>query len=457
MYVPLVSSSRERKVSKHLRIYWLFSLLLISTSQLCWADSTSSGKDNGIASLLDKASLGDYADIEVPQGFRFIGADDARAMLERNNNPVDPGLLGVLTPTDGKWLAVLEFEQGYLKDPNTKLFDSGAILKAVQNRHENKDALPLNGGAARVASVQWDIEPKYDASAHSLEWAFQADTPSGKVVNHTVALLGRRGVLQITVVQPYKVSQGRMDSAPLKEFVKSITFKEGQRYTDYQEGDKVASIGIQRVIVGEDEAPASRQDDVAAASPVPGVETWIFTTLGGCLALGICLLAYMKLRKPKTTSTISATSATPAVATNGHALPDLQPNGKTNGKTNGTKNGAQKRNGTVRKHKDFNYSKYYSDMVLQLSGTSYHWVSPTQNTHARGVVAASPQPAPPQSIADASMEVIACQKNLIEEQRNLMREQTRIIEEKARLIKEYTQLVERLSQDVDSQFSLKLD
>jgi hypothetical protein len=152
------------------------------------------------------------------------------------------------------------------------------------------------------------------------------------------------------------------------------------------------------------------------------------------------------LRKRKTTSAIGA---------NGHAVPGLQPNGINNG----TKNGVHKRNGTARKHKDFNYSKYYSDMVMQLSGTSYHWVAPGgDNPRSRAVATPSTQPpAVPQSSANANLEIIACQKNLIEEQRNLMREQSRIIEEKARLIKEYSQLMERLSQDVDTQFSLKLD
>src|SRR5215469_5336817 len=136
MYPPLVITP-ERKVSKHLRIYWLLSLLLISNTHLCWADPSSLEKDNGVASLLDRQSLGDCADIDVPQGYRFIGAAGARALLDRMNNPVAPGLLGVLAPADGKWLAVLEFEDiGYLKNLNDKHVDFGVILKAVENRHE---------------------------------------------------------------------------------------------------------------------------------------------------------------------------------------------------------------------------------------------------------------------------------------------------------------------------------
>lgn len=441
MYLALVSSS-ERKVSKHFPFYCFISLLLFAMSQWCRAES----KDNAISSLLDKVSLGDYADFEVPEGYRFVGAEGARTLLDRMNNPVGSGLLGVLMPSEGKSLAVLEFEPiGYLKELNEQQVDFDGILKAVENRHEN--GAQLNATTPRIASLEWEMKPKYDSSAHSLEWAFRAGTPSGKVVNHAVALLGRRGVLEITVVQPYQISQGHMDLVPIREWAKRITFKEGQRYTDYQPGDKIASTGMQEVIAGEDEAPARHQDNLTAASSVPGFEIWIYTALGGCVALGIGVLAYKKLRKPGTAA---------ATATNGHTLPALQPNGNNNGAKNG---GAHKRNGTVRKHKDFNYSKYYSDMVMQLSGTSYHWVSPAQD-HPLPRVAptAAPQPvAGQQAVADASLELIACQRNLIEEQKNLLREQSRIIEEKARLIKEYTHLVERLSQDIDSQYSLKLD
>ena len=453
MNVPL-SSSSDRTVRKYRRIHWLLPLLLASVSQLCWADSTppppsspaAVSDQKAISSIIDRASLGDCADIQVPQGYRFLGPEDARALLERMNNPVAPGVLGVLAPADGKWLAVLEFQQvGYVRNVDEKKADFGAILKAVQNRRENEDSAQSDAGIARVASVDWEIQPEYDASAHSLEWAFRADTPTGKVVNHTVALLGRRGVLDITVVQPYQSSKGSADLVPVKELAKKISFREEQRYTDYQKGDRIASVGLQQLIVGEEQNSGS-QHELAAASSVSGVVMWIYSGIGGCVVAGIALLAYKKVKKP---------TIAPTAAANGHSLPAIQTNG-TNGKRNGKINGTR-HNGAGRKV--FNYSKFYSDMVLQLSGSTYGWVTPGNgNSRPRTAEPAAPIPAAANPApAPSNLELIACQKNLIEEQRNLMREQTRIIEEKAKLIKEYTQLVERLSQDVENQFSLKLD
>jgi uncharacterized membrane-anchored protein len=395
--------------------------------------------ENALVSALNqKANLGQYAEIEVPKGYRFIDADAAKTLLEKMNNPASSGLVGILIPDGGKWWAVLEFnEVGYVKDPN-KNEDFGAILKAVQDRNETQNR-ELGQGPARIVSVNWQTEPKYDADAHTLEWAFLAEGQSGKVVNHTIALLGRRGVLNITTVQPYKASEDPVDSVPLSDLVKKITFKEDQRYADYQTGDKVASGGVKELVVGQQPTTdVNVKADVVAARSVFNSVPMMGWIVGGSVVIGAGLLAYGQLTKKKVRR--------PYSYTNGHATPGLQTNGA---------------NGNLARRKVFNYHKFYSDMVMQLSGHSYSWAGPA-NGHSHPRVAGSApvvaaQTMPSQALANANLELIACQKTLIEEQRNLMREQARIIEEKAKLIKEYNQLMEKWSEDIGNQFSLKLD
>lgn len=440
-------SNFRRLVPTHSRISW-FSLLVISATQLCWGDvpSSTSGAprpenkqiSSTIASL-NRANLGDCAEMEIPDGYRLIDANNARIMLDRADNTVSAGLLGVIAPESGKWWAVVEFNDiGYVKNVDEQV-DFGAILKAVQSKNDAENAQLVEQSRARIASVNWEIEPRYDAAAHSLEWAFRVQGQAGKVINHTIALLTRRGVLSITAVQSIPPSQASVDPIPLNELTKKITFKQGQSYADYQDGDKVASAGIKEVIMGDDTS-AAHQDDMAASHPVPAM-VWFYSCVGGSIALATALLVYGKFKKRK---------ARPSAYTNGHALPAHQGNGK-----NGS---ALNRNGGSRQRKVFNYQKFYSDMVLELSGHTYAWVNPG-NGHARSGAAesAAPQPTtmvPGQMAANVNAELIACQKSLIEEQKNLMREQTRIIEEKAKLIAEYNQLMEKWS---DDQFSLKLD
>jgi uncharacterized membrane-anchored protein len=394
--------------------------------------------ENALVSALNqKANLGQYAEIEVPKGYRFIDADAAKVLLEKMNNPASSGLVGILIPEGGKWWAVLEFnEVGYVKDPS-KNEDFGAILKAVQDRSEKQNR-ELGQGPARIVSVNWQIEPKYDADAHTVEWAFLAEGQSGKVVNHTIALLGRRGVLNITTVQPYKASEDPV-AVPLGDLIKKITFKEDQRYADYQTGDKVANGGVKELVVGQPPTDINvKAADVVAARSVFNSIPMVGWIIGGSVVLGAGLLAFGQLTKRKVRR--------PYTYTNGHAA-GLQANGA---------------NGNLARRKVFNYDKFYSDMVMQLSGHTYSWAGPANgHSHARVAASAAPvvaaQTVPSQALANANLELIACQKTLIEEQRNLMREQARIIEEKAKLIKEYNQLMEKWSEDIGNQFSLKLD
>lgn len=188
--------------------------------------------------------------------------------------------------------------------------------------------------------------------------------------------------------------------------------------------------------------PMTATPDQAAARSVPNSVNPMYSVVGGSVVLAGGLLAYGQLRKKK--AHVRSSYA------NGHAVPALQANG------------ANGRHGAARPRKVFNYHKFYSDMVLQCSGHSYGWVAPANgHSHPRAAEPVAPAAAAPampsQALANANLELIACQNNLIEEQRNLMREQARIIEEKAKLIKEYNQLMEKWSQDIENQFSLKLD
>lgn len=416
---------------------------VLAAAPLCWADQlpTAGGAPSAealISALNQKVDLGRYAQIDLPKGCHFIDADAARVLLEGMKNPVSPSLVGVLYPDDKKWWAVLEFnEVGYVTGEDEQNGNFDAILKAVQDRAQSTQ------DAARIFSVNWQIEPKYDADAHSLEWAFLAEGKSGnKVVNHTILLFGRRGVLNVTTVRRYQVGGEQADSVSLNDVVKKITFKEGQRYADYQTGDKSASGGLKELIIGDQPVDTKPQDIAVAGGSVPNSVTWVYAIIGGCAALGAGVLVFSRLRKRNVRS---------HAYTNGYALPAWQGNGT---------NGNNGRHGSGRQKRMFNYQKFYSDMVLQLSGHSYSWVAPANGrSHPRvpSAPAAAPAPAPSQALANANLELIACQNNLIEEQRNLMREQARIIEEKAKLIKEYNQLMQKWSEDIENQFSLKLD
>ncbi|MDD5140978.1 MAG: DUF2167 domain-containing protein [Verrucomicrobiales bacterium] len=401
-----------------------------------------------------KTSLGVFADLQIPNNCRFTDAEGARSLLKRMKNPIPTGLIGIITPNSGEWMAVLEFNEiGYVKDANKASMNSKDILKAIQDRSEAQNKDHAKEGAAAIASVNWEREPVYDEKDHSLEWAIRVETHSGKVINHAFVLLGRQGVLDATMIGAY---QGSSNLFFLKQLTKNIGFKDGQAYADYQKGDKIATIGLAELVVNDENPAASK--DLTASLGAKNL-AWIYYFLGGGAVMVGGLFFFRKLSMQKKQR---------AVYKNGHhssaAVQALSKNGSG---FNGVKlNGSNGHNGHRKRVCDFH--KFYTSMILELSSPSYAggYLTQNGNSDVRTPKSSSPLPSEPasdRSIVSANLELIAIQKNLIEEQRRLMLQQSKLIEdknqligEKNQLIEEQNQFLERQSEMIENQYSLKL-
>ena len=417
-----------------------------------------------------KASLGTLANIDVPQGYRLTDEAGARVLLGRMKNPVPDGLIGILAPENGKWWAVLTYtDVGYVKNADKERLDPAAILTAIQKQSQKQNSERKEQGIASIVSVNWERPPVYDAVRYSLEWAVRAETPSSKVLNHTVLLLGRRGVLEIITVQPYDVSS---DSVPLQQLIKNITFKDGQRYIDYQEGDKIADVNLAQIIV-DNKQPADGRKLMASSGG--GIVVWIYSGLAGSAVIVVGMLVYQKRRQRMVRSATyvkegHAIAAAKAVTGNGHgnghgngssstvARPDIQRGGTT-----------PDNRGKLRRKKVFDYSKFYTHVVMELSSKSNTMAGSMLNGNGNGNgngktsnhtinhTNGTDNGTANQTIVDATLDLIASQKNLIDEQKHLMQQQTGLIEERRKLIEEQNALLKRQAEMIESQYSLKLD
>jgi uncharacterized membrane-anchored protein len=476
MYTSL-TSPLSRLFVKPAAFFWLLSVSTIFLIQCCKADqplslslgSPDPGQVQWTSGPAD-ASLGALADIKIPKGYRLTDATGAATLLARMNNPVPAGLVGILAPESGQWWAVLEYRDiGYVNDAGKAGMDTKAILQTISDRaqRQNEDRrihnLPL------ITSVDWALAPAFDANTHIVEWAVLAKTQSGQVVNHTMRLLGRQGLLDATVVEPYQ-PQAALDLISLKELMKNISFKSGQRYTDYQAGDKISQIGLAGLIDGEDDSSAAQTDDVAPSTKSAGA--WGWYVLAGVLAGGsVMLVRGVAQRRRKAHPVIStglagngsgngnghtlvhdgALAPVSALAGNGLATVPAKPAERP--KVTVARNGSTHRQG-VRRRKIFDYHRFYTDTVMKLSSSGYTAEVPPRNGHTNGhtnghspasaIDAQSPSNgAANQALMQAHLDLIANQKELIEEQKRLMIQQAKLIEEKSKLIAEKSQLLDR--------------
>jgi uncharacterized membrane-anchored protein len=455
----------------------ILGVFSLSLQQQCRAQTSLDAAGSAVnwVSGPQSLSVGNYADIQIPQGYRWVDGQAARAVLESQNNPVPADLIGVLAPDSGKWWAVVEFApDGYLKDP--KGFSSAAAVKYAETALNSQRA---KQGLSAVTSLDWQSKPVYDPQANTLTWSLQVQTPSSKALDERLVMLGRHGILQITAVQPYPFT----DAPFLKGLASDVAFKDGERYTDYQSGDKIARIGMEELITGDNAT------NVAAAHGFSGATAaMVYAGLGVCVLVGGLVIVMQRKKHHRRPARVSVPAAAAPMVS--HAAPSNGSNGTSahkngqsaapaipkvalNGQRKDSKHGQRNR-----RRKVFDYPKFYTNVMRELSLHSYGPGVATngkskvnghanghQNGHANGQVnghtnGSNGTPAPAngvnvnEAIKSEIVELIESQKNLIQEQKLLLEQQTKLIEEKRWLIEEQTAFLKGQS---EGQFPLKFE
>jgi uncharacterized membrane-anchored protein len=417
-----------------------------------------------------KAKLGNIAEIEIPQGYGFLNQDAARTILERMNNPVPKNLVGILAPASSEWFAILEFTgTGYMKDAATTKLDEAAMMNTVRSMIERQNSEISKPGGMPISSAEWALKPVFDPAQNKLEYAIKAGSPDRMVVNYSVRLLGRHGVLDVVAVQPYRAD---IDLSPLRQIARGISFQKGEAYADYQAGDVLASSGLNDLVV----TPA------AAAKPSPMVRAVnlfnrhrVLAASGILVAVAGIGITFVLIRKRNRRSRnrerrFADNGAYSSAASANQIGGDLQYAGVAAGNGNGNGNGhaVASHNGKPSKHADrkrrkhFSYNSFYSDMVMGLTRWNYvggfgtftseypNEVNSTpfvQRTNNGG----SPKPTHVDVLAVESSRLIENQQKLIEGLRKLVEEQNRLIEEKNKLIDAENRVLEKQAELLEEQ------
>jgi len=193
------------------------------------------------------AQLGNIAQIEVPEGFRFVGKPGAGKFMELIQNPSDGSELGILLSPDS-WFVVFDFSaQGYVKDDDRDL-DADAILATIKEGTAASNKERRKRGWSELKVLGWHEPPHYDAETNNLTWSIRGSSDDGENINHATRLLGRRGVMNVDLVMGPEHAE-----AALPEFNEMLTqfeFKSGSKYSDFTRGDKVAEYGLAGLVVG---------------------------------------------------------------------------------------------------------------------------------------------------------------------------------------------------------------
>jgi len=229
---------------------WLFSAVgafALTTSGFA-AEKSSVGKTDFLQGPI-KAKLGSIAEIQVPEGYSFTGAEGTKKLMEMMGNTVDGSELGFLAPTNSNWFVIFEFDNsGYVKDDDKDKLDAEAILDSIRRGTEQANKQRKKMGIPPVNVVGWEQPPKYNPETHNLEWAIRGESEGEPVVNYNTRMLGRKGVMRVTVVgDPEEVKTALPD---FQQLMAGYNFSSGQTYAEFRSGDKVAQYGLAALVVG---------------------------------------------------------------------------------------------------------------------------------------------------------------------------------------------------------------
>jgi len=202
---------------------------------------------------------GDLAELNVPDTFRYLGPDDAQAILVRLwHNPPGPKPLGLLipantSPLDGDcWVVTIDYlEEGHVKDDDATKIDYTSLLSKMQKDADSANKERVQKGFPTIEITGWAAPPRYDSQTHELYWAKEIafGGATEHTLNYNIRVLGRKGLLLLNVIAPMSQLQSVEKAAP--DILSMVDFQKGNRYADYDSStDKLATYGIAALVAG---------------------------------------------------------------------------------------------------------------------------------------------------------------------------------------------------------------
>lgn len=198
-----------------------------------------------------QGKLATISTIEVPEGCDFVGADEARLVMESMGNIVSGSEIGLLSSVSNGWFALFQFDPvGYVKDDDKDQLDADKLIASLR---EGQVGANEQRRAMQVPELEidgWFKEPFYNDETQNLEWCTQlhekgVDEP---FANHNIRILGRYGVTRIILV----ADLDELDVAipELAGILESYDYLPGNTYAEYRKGDKVAKYGLTALVAG---------------------------------------------------------------------------------------------------------------------------------------------------------------------------------------------------------------
>ena len=195
-----------------------------------------------------EGKLGSTAKIAIPQGYRFTGSSGAKKLMEVYGNIPGEQEVGLIAPEDLNWCVLFEYEgSGYVSDKDKDELNADEIMESLQEGQEMANEARKEQGLDTLSIKGWATPPKYNSTTNNLEWGLNlASSDGGENVNYLTRLLGRGGVMSVTLIcSPEELKTILPD---YQKLIAGFAYLPGQTYGEYVKGDKLADYTLAGLI-----------------------------------------------------------------------------------------------------------------------------------------------------------------------------------------------------------------
>jgi len=192
------------------------------------------------------------SDMRIPAGFELLVPPDGKKLLALMGNPTTASddRAYILQPEDAGQDWFMEFsyrDAGHVDDTDT--IDADKLLAMMSKYSLEDNEVRKARHLPALDLVGWQTTPRYDPQTHRLEWAYRYKTHTDDLISnlHT-RVLTRTGYYRVLMVGDVATYDEDM-----KAFNTALTFLHplpGNRYSDFETGDKLARYGLMGLMGG---------------------------------------------------------------------------------------------------------------------------------------------------------------------------------------------------------------
>jgi uncharacterized membrane-anchored protein len=197
--------------------------------------------------------LGKVAQLKLPAGAHFVGADSLKLYYDLTQNQRNGREVGVMIGR--AWSLYFDYDEtGYVKDDEKKELDADKLMKAMTENEDAANEERKRRGWDEMKIKGWATKPHYDERTNNLKWAINLASSQDKFqelfINESIRLLGRGGVMNVTLVSGGGAAFKAAETEAEQLLASGFSYVDGQKYSEFKPGDKVAAYGLSALVLG---------------------------------------------------------------------------------------------------------------------------------------------------------------------------------------------------------------